>query len=89
MLATALPLWAPAMPALAQYPGHTQKDDQKKPAPPRATSVLEWVGDPGKPKASRIVPVTVFVDGHYQDGGLYLAQPAPLAVRGDTVYELE
>jgi hypothetical protein len=89
MLATALPLWAPAMPALAQYPGHTQKDDQKKPAPPRATSVLEWVGDPGKPKASRIVPVTVFVDGQYQDGGLYLAQPAPLAVRGDTVYELE
>ncbi len=76
-------------PALAQYPGHTQKTDEKKPAPPRATSVLEWIGDPGKPKASRIVPVAVFVDGRYQDGGLYLARPAPLAVQGDTAYEIQ
>jgi len=77
------------LPALAQYPGHTLKSDDKKPAPPRATAVLEWTGDPGKPKASRIVPVAVFVDGKYQDGGLYLAQPAPLAVSSDTVYELQ
>ncbi len=78
-----------ALPAAAQYPGHTQKDDQKKPPAPRAISVLEWVGDPGKPTASRIVPVTVFVDGRYEDGGLYLARPAPLAVESDTLYDLE
>jgi hypothetical protein len=80
---------AAAVPALAQYPGHTQKDDQKKPPPPRATAVLEWTGDAGKPKASRIVPITVFVDGEYQDGGLYLAHPAPITVETDTVYELQ
>jgi len=77
-----------AWPAAAQYTGHIGKDDVKKPPPPRAVSVLEWVGDPGKPVASRIVPVTVFVDGEYQDGGLYMAQPAPLTVERDTLYEL-
>jgi hypothetical protein len=82
-------LAAGASPALAQYPGHTQKAEAKKPPPPRAVSVLEWVGEPGKPKASRIVPVAVFVDGRYQDGGLYLARPAPLAVESDTAYELQ
>src|SRR5271170_3621322 len=76
-------------PAVAQYGGHVQKDDTKKPPPARAVSVLEWVGDPGKPVASRIVPVTVFVEGQYQDGGLYMAQPAPLTVESDTLYELE
>jgi hypothetical protein len=76
-------------PAVAQYPGHTQKTDDKKPAPPRAISVLEWVGDQSKPKASRIVPVTVFVNGQYQDGGLYLARPAPLTVENGTAYEIQ
>ena len=75
--------------ALAQYPGHIKADDQKKPNEPRAVSILEWVGDPGKPVASRIVPLSVFVNGEYQDGGLYLAQPAPLTVENDTLYELE
>ncbi len=83
-----LPLGA-ALPAAAQYPGHTQSDQKVKVVPPRAVGVLEWTGEAGKPKASRIVPVTVFIDGEYQDGGLYLAQPAPLAVETDTVYELE
>lgn len=77
------------LPAAAQYQTHVQKADSKKPPPPRAVAVLEWVGDPGKPVASRIVPVTVFVDGEYQDGGLYLAQPAPLTVESETVYDLE
>ena len=75
--------------AMAQYPGHIKPDDQKKPDEPRAVSILEWVGDPGKPVASRIVPLSVFVNGAYQDGGLYLAQPAPLTVENDTLYELE
>jgi hypothetical protein len=78
-----------ARPAMAQYPGHIKPDAQKKPDEPRAVSILEWVGDPGKPVASRIVPLSVFVNGRYQDGGLYLAQPAPLTVENDTLYELE
>ncbi len=78
-----------SLPAAAQYQTHVQKNDDKKPTPPRAVAVLEWVGDPGKPVASRIVPVTVFVNGRYEDGGLYLAQPAPLTVESETVYDLE
>ena len=75
--------------AVAQYPGHIKPDAQKKPDEPRAVSILEWVGDPGKPVASRIVPLSVFVNGAYQDGGLYMAQPAPLTVENDTLYELQ
>jgi len=75
--------------ALAQYPGRIKPDEQKKPDEPRAVSILEWVGDPGKPVASRIVPLSVFVNGRYQDGGLFMAQPAPLTVENDTLYELQ
>lgn len=77
------------LPAAGQYPGHTQADQKKTAKALRAISVLEWIGAPGKPVASRIVPVSVYVDGEYQDGGLYLAQPAPLTVQTDTLYELE
>jgi len=85
----ALLLLAFAPLAMAQYPGHIKPDEQKKPDEPRAVSILEWVGDPGKPVASRIVPLSVFVNGQYQDGGLFMAQPAPLTVENDTLYELQ
>jgi hypothetical protein len=86
----ALPLLLMLAPfAMAQYPGRIKPEEQKKPDEPRAVSVLEWVGDPGKPVASRIVPLSVFVNGRYQDGGLYMAQPAPLTVENDTLYELQ
>ena len=75
--------------AQAQYPGRVPDNKVKKVTAPRAVSVLEWVGQAGKPSASRLVPVTVFDNGEYQDGGLYLAQPAPLAVESGTEYELQ
>ena len=65
-------------PACAQYPGHV--DTSKKAAPTvRAVAVLEWTGEPGKPSASRIIPISVFDGEQYQPGGLYLAKPQPLA----------
>lgn len=76
-----------ALPAWAQYPGQV-KDTGKGPEL-RAIAVLEWTGEPGKPKASRIVPVTVFDGQQLQDGGLYLARPQPLAVTGETEYQLK
>jgi hypothetical protein len=75
--------------AFAQYPGHIKPEEQKKPDEPRAVSILEWVGAPGKPVAGRIVPLSVFVNGQYQDGGLFMAQPAPITVENDTLYELQ
>ena len=90
ILALGLILPASTSPALAQYTGHAATDQQKKAkVEPRAVSVLEWIGEPGKPVASRIVPVAVWINGSYQDGGLYLAHPEPLTVQTDTLYELE
>lgn len=87
-------LWAAALsagmtaPALAQYPGLV---DTAKGGPPplRATAVYEWTGALHKPGASRLIPIAVFDGENYQPGGLYLAEPAPLAVESGTIYELE
>lgn len=74
--------------ALGQYIG--KPEDKKKEEPTlRSLAVLEWTGDPEKPKASRLVPISVFADGDFQDGDLYMARPAPLALLSETQYELQ
>ena len=55
----------------------------------RAVGVYEWTGDMAKPTASRLVPVTVFIDGHLEDAGVYLARPVPFALLSGNVYELQ
>jgi hypothetical protein len=77
-----------ALSATAQYPGQLSKTDKDKPEL-RSIAVLEWTGDPGKPKASRLVPVTVLDGGELQDGAIYMARPQPLALAGEVEYELE
>ncbi len=74
--------------ALAQYPGQVAKDSKKAPEL-RAVAVLEWTGEAGKPKACRIVPVSVLDGGRLEDGGIYLARPQPLALAGEVEYQLE
>jgi hypothetical protein len=81
-------LLALAFPAWAQYPGQV-KVAKKAASSIRAIAVLEWTGDPGKPKASRIIPISVFDGETYQPGGLYLARPEPLAVEPGTEYVLQ
>jgi hypothetical protein len=74
--------------AFAQYPGKITKGD--KPAPVlRSVAVLEWVGAPGKPSASRLVPVTVFDGEQLNDGTIYLTRPEPLALANGVEYELQ
>ena len=74
--------------AYAQYPGHI--DTKKKTGvSPRAIAVLEWTGQPGKPSASRLIPISVFDGETYQPGGLYLARPEPLALDPGTEYVLQ
>jgi hypothetical protein len=76
-----------ALPAAAQYPG--QVSDTGNGPELRSVAVLEWTGDEQHPKASRIIPVSVF-DGHaLQDGGIYLTQPEPLALQSDVEYQLK
>ncbi|HMG88243.1 MAG TPA: hypothetical protein VK574_21115 [Terracidiphilus sp.] len=74
--------------ACAQYPGQIIKKDKATPEL-RAIAVLEWTGDEGKPKTSRIVPITVYDGQALQDGGVYLARPQPLALTSEVEYELE
>ena len=55
----------------------------------RAIGVYEWTGDLSKPTAARFVPVSLFIDGHFEDAGLYLARPVPFAIQTGDVYALE
>lgn len=55
----------------------------------RAVGVYEWTGDIAKPVASRLIPVTLFIDGQLQDAGVYLARPVPMALETGTVFELD
>ena len=73
--------------ARAQYVGKVSKDNSTPTL--RAVGVLEWTGPAGKPKFSRLVPITVFDGTQLQDGGIYLARPQPLAVSGNVEYQLK
>lgn len=90
-LAAGLMAWAAACLAVgqvfAQYPGQVKANSN---APElRAVAVVEWLGDLKHPKACRVIPISVY-DGHQlQDGGIYLARPAPLALLSETEYELQ
>ena len=55
----------------------------------RAVAVYEWTGDEGKATASRVVPVSVFINGQLEDGGIYLARPVPFALDVGTIFEVE
>jgi hypothetical protein len=74
--------------AYGQYVGKVT--DKSKDTPElRSIAVLEWTGEQGKPKASRLVPVAVLDGGELQDGSVYLARPEPLALVPEVEYELE
>ncbi len=77
-----------AVAAWAQYPGQITKKSKDTPDL-RAIAVLEWTGEIGKPKACRMVPITVFDGDKLQDAGVYLARPEPLALTGEVEYELK
>ena len=55
----------------------------------RAVAVLEWTGEEGHPKASRLVPVSLYDGQDLQDAAIYLARPAPLALSSEVEYELK
>lgn len=78
-----------AIPLYGQYPGRIASTEPPGTTHLRATAVLEFTGDLKDLGANRLVPIAVWDGSHYQPGGLYLAQPAPLAVLGGTQYELE
>ena len=78
-----------ALPVAAQYAGKVPESSKKNGPDLRAVAVLEWTGDPGKPKASRLVPITLWDGQDLQDASIYMAQPAPLALQSEVEYKLE
>ena len=76
----------------AVWPGRAWGQTHKVMAPEtvvRAVGVYEWTGDMKKPTASRLIPVTLFLDGKLEDAGVYLARPIPFALLTGNVYELQ
>src|ERR1700691_4147939 len=55
----------------------------------RAIGVYEWTGDMAKPAASRLIPVSLFINGKLEDAAVYLARPIPFALLTGNVYELD
>jgi hypothetical protein len=55
----------------------------------RAIGVYEWTGELDKPTAARLVPVSLFINGHFEDAGAYLAQPIPWVLDSGNVYFIE
>ena len=76
-------------PALAQYPTAQAANPDKNTQHLRAVAVLEWTGDQEHPKASRLVPVSIFDGNTLEDAGVYMAHPEPLALEGEVEYQLQ
>ena len=55
----------------------------------RAVGVYEWTGDFAKPTASRLIPVSVYIEGKFEDAGVYTARPVPFALLSGNVYILQ
>lgn len=55
----------------------------------RAVALYEYVGDPMKPKAARLIPISLFIGGHFEDAGIYLARPVPFALDSGLRYDLQ
>ncbi|MGH9599882.1 MAG: hypothetical protein ACRD27_08450 [Terracidiphilus sp.] len=88
IFAAAITLALAAAPALAQYPGQVSTAAQSGPNL-RSIAVLEWTGDAGHPKASRLIPLTVWDGQNLEDGTIYLARPEPLSLEGEVEYKLK
>ena len=55
----------------------------------RAVGVYEWTGDFAKPAASRLIPVSLFIEGKFEDAGIYIARPIPFALLPGNLYILQ
>jgi hypothetical protein len=64
-------------------------DKSAKPAVPTPTAAIPGAASGDIPKTARLVPISIFYQGDYQDAGVYMSQPAPLAVMAGNVYALE
>lgn len=72
---------------------HREEGAEQPPAAPtkptkgnaRAIGVVEFLPKGGV----RLIPVALWIDGHYYDASLYAANPEPFALQPETVYQAE
>ena len=70
--------------------GFAQTHKVEKPeAVVRAVGVYEWTGDLTKPQASRLIPVSLYINGEMQDAAVYQPRPIPFALLPGNAYELQ
>ena len=55
----------------------------------RAVGVYEWTGDFAKPTASRLIPVSLYIEGKFEDAGIYIARPIPFGQLPGNLYILQ
>src|SRR5258707_3376135 len=55
----------------------------------RAVGVYECTGDFAKPTASRLIPVSLYIEGKFEDAGIYVARPIPFALLPGNLYILQ
>ncbi len=55
----------------------------------RAIGVYEWTGELPKPTSARLIPISLFINGHFEDAGVYLAHPVPFVLETGDVYSIE
>ena len=81
--------------AAGQQPHSRNREDPPPPVPsvatkkakrgPRAIAVVEFLPNGGM----RLVPIALWIEGHYYDASLYGANPEPMALEPHTVYEAQ
>lgn len=84
-LLLALPFCAPLQTPLRAQMHKVEKADTAT----RAVAVYEYSGDLQHPTAARLIPVSLFVGGHFEDAGIYLARPIPFALENGLRYDLQ
>jgi hypothetical protein len=60
-----------------------QKPAKKDKRGPRAIAVVEFLPGGG----TRLVPIALWIDGHFYDASLYGANPEPMALQPETLYQ--
>ena len=86
MRGLAVVLAALAIPVATRAQTHAVKQSETV---VRAVAVFEWTGDEAKPTASRVVPVSVFINNQLEDAGIYMARPVPFALFTGNVFEVQ
>ena len=70
-------------PSIRRLTRANSKPAKKNKRGPRAIAVVEFLPGGG----TRLVPIALWIDGHFYDASLYGANPEPMALEPETLYQ--